>query len=59
MSLAQPSGTAYLIDGDRQQALPWQDSQLLLDNALLADFATGKLQLQGEILRLTPWLHKG
>lgn len=59
VSLAQPSGTAYLIDGDRQQALPWRDGQLLLDNALLADFATGKLQLQGEILRLTPWLHKG
>lgn len=59
ISMVQPSGTAYLVDGDRQQALPWQDGQLLLGNAQLADFAAGTLQLQGEILRLTPWLHKG
>ena len=58
VSLTQPSGIAYLIDGDRQQALPWQDGQLLLSNALIADFAAGRLQLQGEILRLTPWLPK-
>ena len=58
ISLAQPSGTAYLIDGDRQQALPWQEGQLLLGNEQLADYGAGKLQLQGEILRLTPWLHK-
>jgi hypothetical protein len=30
----------------------------LLSNAQLADFAAGTLQLQGDILRLTPWLHK-
>lgn len=59
ISLVQPSGTAYLIDGSRRQALPWQDGQLLLRNEQLADFAAGRLQLQGEILRLTPWLHKG
>ncbi|MFC5708439.1 DUF2987 domain-containing protein [Aeromonas eucrenophila] len=58
VSLAQPSGTAYLIDGDRQQVLPWQEGQLLLGNEQLADYGAGKLQLQGEILRLTPWLHK-
>ncbi|MFQ2358533.1 DUF2987 domain-containing protein [Aeromonas dhakensis] len=59
VSLVQPSGTAYLIDGVRQLPLPWQEGQLLLSNAQLAEFAEGKLQLQGEILRLTPWLHKG
>ncbi len=59
VSLVQPSGTAYLIDGARQLPLPWQEGQLLLSNAQLAEFAKGKLQLQGEILRLTPWLHKG
>ncbi|MDX7836473.1 DUF2987 domain-containing protein [Aeromonas caviae] len=59
VSLVQPSGTAYLIDGARQLPLPWQEGQLLLSNAQLAEFAEGKLQLQGEILRLTPSLHKG
>ncbi|HDX8435457.1 TPA: DUF2987 domain-containing protein [Aeromonas dhakensis] len=59
VSLVQPSGTAYLIDGARQLPLPWQEGELLLNNAQLAEFAEGKLQLQGEILRLTPWLHKG
>lgn len=59
VTLVQPSGTAYLIDGARQQPLSWQDGQLLLRNEQLADFAAGKLQLEGEILRLTPWLHKG
>ena len=59
VTLVQPSGTAYLIDGARQQPLPWQDGQLLLCNEQLADFAAGKLQLEGDILRLTPWLHKG
>ncbi|MGL6369043.1 DUF2987 domain-containing protein [Aeromonas hydrophila] len=59
VSLVQPSGTAYLIDGARQLPLPWQEGQLLLSNAQLVEFAEGKLQLQGEILRLTPWLHKG
>ncbi|WP_439843653.1 DUF2987 domain-containing protein [Aeromonas dhakensis] len=59
VSLVQPSGTAYLIDGARQLPLPWQEGQLLLSNAQLGEFAEGKLQLQGEILRLTPWLHKG
>ena len=59
VTLVQPSGTAYLIDGARQQPLPWQDGQLLLRNEQLADFAAGRLQLAGEILRLTPWLHKG
>ena len=34
------------------------EGQLLLSNAQLKGFAQGKLQLQGEILRLTPWLHK-
>ncbi|MGS3138534.1 DUF2987 domain-containing protein [Aeromonas sanarellii] len=54
-----PSGTAYLVEGARQEAVPWQQGQLLLSNAQLAAFANGRLQLQGEILRLTPWLHKG
>ena len=58
VTLVQPTGTAYLVDGARQQPLSWQGGQLLLSNAQLADFAAGKLQLQGEILRLTPWLHK-
>jgi len=55
----QPTGTAYLVDGARQLPLSWQEGQLLLSNAQLADFAAGKLQLKGDILRLTPWLHKG
>lgn len=59
ISLVSPSGTAYLIDGDRKLALPWQDGQLLLGNEQLTEFAAGSLQLEGEILRLTPWLHKG
>ncbi|MFM5880854.1 DUF2987 domain-containing protein [Aeromonas sanarellii] len=59
LSLVTPSGTAYLVEGARQEAVPWQQGQLLLSNAQLAAFANGKLQLQGEILRLTPWLHKG
>ena len=59
LSLVAPSGTAYLVDGARQEAVSWQEGQLLLSNAQLAAFAGGKLQLQGEVLRLTPWLHKG
>lgn len=59
LSLMEPVGTAYLVDGARQEAVPWQQGQLLLSNAQLAAFAGGKLQLQGEVLRLTPWLHKG
>ncbi|MGY4002746.1 DUF2987 domain-containing protein [Aeromonas sanarellii] len=59
LSLVAPSGTAYLVEGARQEAVPWQQGQLLLSNAQLAAFANGRLQLQGEILRLTPWLHKG
>ncbi|MBP0601555.1 DUF2987 domain-containing protein [Aeromonas sanarellii] len=58
-SLVAPSGTAYLVEGARQEAVPWQQGQLLLSNAQLAAFANGRLQLLGEILRLTPWLHKG
>ena len=59
VTLVQPTGTAYLVDGARQLPLSWQEGQLLLSNAQLADFAAGKLQLKGDILRLTPWLHKG
>lgn len=59
ITLVQQSGTAYLIDGARQEALPWQEGHLLLSNKQLAAFATGQLRLQGDVLRLTPWLHKG
>ena len=59
LSLVAPSGTAYLVEGARQEVVSWQEGQLLLSNAQLAAFAGGKLQLQGEVLRLTPWLHKG
>ncbi|WP_368216662.1 DUF2987 domain-containing protein [Aeromonas sp. R2-3] len=59
ITLVQQSGTAYLIDGARQEALPWEEGQLLLSNEQLAAFATGQLSLQGDVLRLTPWLHKG
>ncbi|WP_139477028.1 DUF2987 domain-containing protein [Aeromonas veronii] len=59
ITLVQQSGTAYLIDGARQEALPWQEGHLLLSNEQLAVFATGQLRLQGDVLRLTPWLHKG
>ncbi|MCJ7977508.1 DUF2987 domain-containing protein [Aeromonas veronii] len=59
ITLVQQSGTAYLIDGARQEALPWQDGHLLLSNEQLAAFATWQLRLQGDVLRLTPWLHKG
>lgn len=59
ITLVQQSGTAYLIDGDRQEALPWQEGHLLLSNEQLAAFAVGQLRLQGDVLRLTPWLHKG
>jgi hypothetical protein len=59
IALVEPSGTAYLKDGDRQEALPWQHGQLLLSNDQLTDFAAGQLMVQGEVLRLTPWLHKG
>ena len=59
ITLVQQSGTAYLIDGARQGALPWQEGHLLLSNEQLAAFAAGQLRLQGEVLRLTPWLHKG
>lgn len=59
LSLIEPAGTAYLVEGARQEAVSWQEGQLLLSNAQLAAFAGGKLQLQGEVLRLTPWLHKG
>lgn len=59
ITLVQQSGTAYLIDGARQEALPWQEGHLLLSNEQLAAFATGQLRLQGEVLRLTPWLRKG
>lgn len=59
ITLVQQSGTAYLIDGARQEALPWQEGHLLLSNEQLAAFAAGQLRLQGDVLRLTPWLHKG
>ncbi|MGR1252034.1 DUF2987 domain-containing protein [Aeromonas veronii] len=59
ITLVQQSGTAYLIDGARQEALPWQEGHLLLSNKQLAAFAAGQLRLQGDVLRLTPWLHKG
>ncbi|AMQ42581.1 hypothetical protein AMS64_09440 [Aeromonas veronii] len=59
ITLVQQSGTAYLIDGARQEALPWQEGHLLLSNEQLAAFAAGQLRLQGNVLRLTPWLHKG
>lgn len=58
IALVEPSGTAYLIEGARQEALPWQDGQLQLSKTQLADFAGGTLRLQGEVLRLTPWLRK-
>ncbi|MGL5503483.1 MAG: DUF2987 domain-containing protein, partial [Aeromonas veronii] len=47
------------IDGARQEALPWQEGHLLLSNEQLAAFAAGQLRLQADVLRLTPWLHKG
>lgn len=59
ITLVQQSGTAYLIDGARQEALLWQEGHLLLSNEQLAAFAAGQLRLQGDVLRLTPWLHKG
>lgn len=59
ITLVQQSGTAYLIDGARQEAQPWQEGHLLLSNEQLAAFAAGQLRLQGDVLRLTPWLHKG
>ncbi|HHP5405045.1 TPA: DUF2987 domain-containing protein [Aeromonas veronii] len=59
ITLVQQSGTAYLIDGARQEALPWEEGHLLLSNEQLAAFAAGHLRLQGDVLRLTPWLHKG
>ncbi|MFQ1845531.1 DUF2987 domain-containing protein [Aeromonas veronii] len=59
ITLVQQSGTAYLIDGARQEALPWQEGHLLLSNEQLAAFAAGQLRLQADVLRLTPWLHKG
>ncbi|WP_429194164.1 DUF2987 domain-containing protein [Aeromonas veronii] len=59
ITLVRQSGTAYLIDGARQEALPWQEGHLLLSNEQLAAFAAGQLRLQGDVLRLTPWLHKG
>ncbi|WP_323914264.1 DUF2987 domain-containing protein [Aeromonas veronii] len=59
ITLVQQSGTAYLIDGARQEALPWVEGHLLLSNEQLAAFAAGQLRLQGDVLRLTPWLHKG
>ncbi|MFM5725802.1 DUF2987 domain-containing protein [Aeromonas veronii] len=59
ITLVQQSGTAYLIDGARQEALPWVEGHLLLSNEQLAAFAARQLRLQGDVLRLTPWLHKG
>lgn len=59
ITLVQQIGTAYLIDGARQEALPWEEGHLLLSNEQLAAFAAGQLRLQGDVLRLTPWLHKG
>lgn len=59
ITLVQQIGTAYLIDGARQEALPWEEGHLQLSNEQLAVFAAGQLRLQGDVLRLTPWLHKG
>ncbi|MGN5111448.1 DUF2987 domain-containing protein [Aeromonas jandaei] len=59
IALVEPQGTAYLVDGARQEPVTWQHGQLLLSNAQLSAFAAGTLRLQGEVLRLTPWLHKG
>ncbi|HHQ4731554.1 TPA: DUF2987 domain-containing protein, partial [Aeromonas veronii] len=51
ITLVQQSGTAYLIDGARQEAMPWQEGHLLLSNEQLAAFAAGQLRLQGDVLR--------
>ncbi len=48
VSLVQPSGTAYLIDGARQLPLPWQEGQLLLSNAQLAEFAEASCSCRGD-----------
>ena len=59
VSLVPVSGTAYLDKGAEHLALPWKEGALLLGNAQLAAFEGGTLQPNGELVRLTPWLHKG
>ncbi|MCS3459157.1 DUF2987 domain-containing protein [Aeromonas sp. BIGb0445] len=59
VSLAPVSGTAYLDKGSEQLVLPWKEGSLLLGNAQLSAFEGGTLQPNGELIRLTPWLHKG
>lgn len=59
IAMIEPAGTAYLVDGARQVPLTWQHGQLQIANEQLAAFAGGTLRVQGQILRLTPWLQKG
>jgi hypothetical protein len=35
ISMVAPAGTAYLVEGARQEAVSWQQGQLLLSNAQL------------------------
>jgi len=59
IAMVEPQGRASLVNGARQRDLEWQDGQLQISNQLLAEFAGGTVRLSGEVLRLTPWLHKG
>lgn len=59
IAMVEPQGRASLVEGARQRDLEWQDGQLQISNQQLAEFAGGTLRLSGEVLWLTPWLHKG
>lgn len=59
IAMVEPQGLAYLVDGARQTPVGWQEGELQISNEQLAAFASGTLRISGEVLRLTPWLHKG
>ena len=52
--MVAPAGTAYLVEGARQEAVSWQQGQLLLSNAQLKGLPRASCNCKGEILRLTP-----
>jgi hypothetical protein len=59
ISMVAPAGTAYLVEGARQGGRLLAAGATAAQQCAAEGFAQGKLQLQGEILRLTPGCTRG
>jgi hypothetical protein len=47
ISMVAPAGTAYLVEGARQEAVSWQQGQLLLSNAQLKGLPRASCNCKG------------